>query len=51
MKVAEYMIHFASFKKDTKRELLNEWAKVSVLMMMFNLNGINHSDFLNEESD
>ena len=51
MKVAEYMVHFARFKKDTKRELLNEWAKVSVLMMMFNLNGINHPDFLNEESD
>jgi len=36
MKVAEYMVNFASFKRETKRELLNEWAKVSVFLESLN---------------
>lgn len=31
-KVAEYMVHFAGLKMETKRELINEWTKVSSLL-------------------
>ena len=31
-KVTEYMVHFSGLKLETRRELINEWAKVSSLL-------------------
>ena len=41
MQLAHYMIHFVSLERETRREVLHEWAKVSLVLK--SLDGNIHS--------